>query len=232
MAGELTASALRVSAAARRITVFALLLAWCGILLALRHVRSHDGSFDFLPWNLFLAVIPAIAAMIVERAHNRGIGAVMFLVWLLFLPNAPYILTDFVHLAPHPQVPLWFDIALLSSASATGLLLGYTSVVDVQTAVARRFGKLAGWCIAIGALLLSGFGIYLGRFLRWNSWDPLANPDGLFEEIARKTWNPVAHPRTIAVTFVYGVGVTVGYIALRTLASTLPREKWPQERRL
>lgn len=191
-------------------------------------MRTHDNSFDFIPWNLFLAVIPAVAAMLFERARHGAARALLFIVWLLFLPNAPYILTDFVHLGPRPQVPLWFDIALLASASATGLLLGYTSVVDVQTAITRSFGKAAGWFIAIAALLLSGFGVYLGRFLRWNSWDPLANPEALFEEIARKTLNPVAHPRTIAVTFVYGVGVTVGYVALRTLAATLPREKWPR----
>jgi uncharacterized membrane protein len=217
-----------VSATAKRIIVFILLLAWCGALLALRRIRSHDGSFDFIPWNLFLAVIPAIAAMLFERSTNTAFRVIVFIVWLLFLPNAPYILTDFVHLAPRPNVPLWFDIALLGSAAATGLLLGYMSVVDVQTAIARSFGKAAGWFVAIAALLLTGFGIYLGRFLRWNSWDPLASPEQLFEEIARKTWNPVAHPRTIGVTFVYGVGITLGYVALRTIAATLPRDKWPR----
>jgi len=217
-----------VSAAAKRSVVFVLLLAWCGALLALRRLRTHDGSFDFVPWNLLLAMIPAVAAMLFERARQAAARAFLFAVWLLFLPNAPYILTDFVHLAPRPQDPLWFDIALLGSAAATGLLLGYTSVVDVQTAITRSFNKVAGWLVAILALLLTGFGIYLGRFLRWNSWDPLASPEQLFEEIARKTWNPVAHPRTIGVTFVYGVGVTLGYVALRMIGATLPRDKWPR----
>ena len=213
---------------ARRITVFILLLAWCGFLIAVRDLRAHNGAFNFLLWNLFLAAIPAAAAIGFERATRAADRAFLFLIWLLFLPNAPYILTDFIHLRPGARVPLWFDVALIGSAAATGLLLAYTSVVDVQASIARTYGNAAGWCVAIAALLLTGFGIYLGRFLRWNSWDPLANPDALFQEVARKTWNPAAHPRTIGVTFVYGVGITLGYVALRTIAATLPREKWPR----
>ena len=205
----------------RRLIIFALLFAWCAALYALRMKRAHDSAFSFVPWNMLLAAIPAIAAAIFVRAHHGFVLAMTFIVWLLFLPNAPYLITDFVHLEQRPYVPLWFDIALLGSCAATGLLLAYTSTADVQVTVTRRFGKVAGWSVAIGALLLSGFGIYLGRFLRWNSWDPVQNPRQMLEVA-----EVVPHTRTIAVTFVYGVGVTLGYVALRTIGATLPRERW------
>ena len=202
---------------ARRGLIFLALFAWCGALLAGRVWRSHTFAFAFLVWNLFLALLPAVFAVLFARAMNRGshalVRAIWFVLWLLFLPNAPYIVTDFIHLAPQPNVPLWFDIALLLSFAGTGLLLGYSSVADVQSAIAARFGRVAGWSIAFASLVLSGFGIYLGRFLRWNSWDAMTDPFDLATYVARHSLHPMAHHRTIAVTFVYGVGLALGYVA-------------------
>jgi uncharacterized membrane protein len=112
---------------------------------------------------------------------------------------------------------LWYDLVLLLSFSGTGLLIGYLSLDDVQETVAKRFGAVAGWLTVIVSLLLTGFGIYLGRFLRWNSWDVLTNPGGLFADLADRVLNPMSHPRTVAVTFVFSVALTLGYVALRAL---------------
>jgi uncharacterized membrane protein len=202
-----------VSETRKRTLIFAALIAWCGALLFARIMRSHSGSYTFLVWNLFLAIIPAVAAMWFARAKSTAMQIVWFAIWLLFLPNAPYILTDFVHLHPRPGVPLWFDIALLLSFAGTGLLLGYSSLSDVQAVIARRFGHAASWAAALAALLLSGFGIYLGRVLRWNSWDAFSDPLTIASSIARGAVDPLAHPRTIVVTLVYGVGLTLGYLA-------------------
>jgi uncharacterized membrane protein len=210
---------------AKRALVFFVLLAWCGVLLAGRVWRSHQLTFAFLVWNLFLAVIPAVAGALVVR--SRGTAARLFwgVVWLLFLPNAPYIVTDFVHLVPRPPIPLWYDVALLLSCAGTGLLLGYSSVADVQDAVTMRFGAAAGWLTAIAALLLSGFGVYLGRFLRWNSWDPIANPSALLTRLGGYGLNPMSHPRTVAVTFIYGVCFALGYAALHVIGTTTMRSR-------
>ena len=209
----------------KRFVLFGILMSWCGALLALRFVRSGSLSFRFLVWNLFLAAVPAVAALMFARASQRNgaavVQAVWFVLWLAFLPNAPYILTDFVHLTPRPPVPLWFDIALLISCGVTGLLLGYVSVADVQGAVARKHGSTAGWSVAIMALLLSGFGIYVGRFLRWNSWDVFAKPGTIVGAITSRMGDPLAHPRTIGVTIVYGVGLAVGYVVLRMIGPML-----------
>jgi uncharacterized membrane protein len=197
----------------KRILIFAALMAWCAALLLFRALRANSLAYGFLVWNLFLAAIPAAAAALFAQSRSRAMQTVWFILWLLFLRNAPYMVTDFVHLAPRPPVPLWYDIALLLSFAGTGLLLAYTSVSDVQTVIARRFGSAIGWTIALGALLLSGFGIYLGRFLRWNSWDALTDPLDLLSFMATHAVHPQSHLRTIAVTVIYGIGLTLGYLA-------------------
>jgi uncharacterized membrane protein len=210
---------------AKRAFLFAILLAWCGFLLAGRMWRSHQLTYAFLVWNLFLAVIPAVAAALVVTTRATAARLFWAFLWLLFLPNAPYIVTDFVHLTPRAPIPLWYDVALLLSCAGTGLLLGYSSVADVQAAATERFGAAAGWGTAIVALLLSGFGVYLGRFLRWNSWDPIANPSELLNRLGGYGLNPMSHPRTIAVTFVYGVCFALGYTALHVIATTTMRSR-------
>ncbi|HEX2122646.1 MAG TPA: DUF1361 domain-containing protein, partial [Thermoanaerobaculia bacterium] len=146
----------------KRLLTFSALLVWCGVLLALRGARAENATFFFLFWNLFLAAIPFAAAEVFARAKWHVARWPAFAVWLLFLPNAPYIVTDFIHLRARPPIPLWYDVLLLISCAGTGLLLGYGSVMIVQRAVARRWSVRAGWLVAAVSLLLSAFGIYLG----------------------------------------------------------------------
>lgn len=210
---------------ATRWTLPAVLTLWCMALLVLRVERSGSVSYLFLSWNLFLAWIPWVAGQ-AFRASSRSRGSRLlrlgwFGLWLLFLPNAPYIVTDLLHLSARPGIPLWYDLALLFSCAGTGLLLGYLSLLDVQGAVEERHGRTAGWIVAGGSLFLSGFGIYLGRFLRWNSWEVLTDPSGLFLDIADRLLNPTSHPRTYGVTLIFGMSLLLGYVALRVL--TRPR---------
>ena len=210
--------------ASRRAAVFLLLLAWCGALLGLRVLRSGTLTYLFLVWNLFLAAIPAVAAALLVRADRQRRGALSVLcvlVWIAFLPNAPYIITDFVHLRHRPPVPLWFDVALLASAGATGVLFGYTSVGDVQRVARARLGATVSWGVALGALFLSGFGIYLGRFLRWNSWDIATDPFGTASYFARGALHPARHAGAVAVTLIYGAALAIGYVAFVLVATEL-----------
>lgn len=194
----------------RRAAVLSLLLGWCAALLTVRVLRSGSLMYAFLVWNLFLAVIPAFAAWRLERQRSAPMQTMWLAVWLAFLPNAPYLVTDFVHLRPRSGIPLWYDIALLASCAATGLLLGYASVADVQRFIARRFGETQAWLCSAFALLLCGAGIYLGRFLRWNSWDVLFNPIDILASL---------RPRGVSITLVYGCGLVIGYLAFRAFAS-------------
>ena len=181
--------------------------------------------FAFLSWNLILAAIPFFASVAAERTRSFAAQTAVLLIWLVFLPNAPYILTDFIHLAPRPPIPLWFDLLLIASCAGTGLLLGYASTLIVHRVAADRFGTIAGWTLAIAAQLLSAFGIYLGRFLRWNSWEVVTNPMPLFADLANRLTSPMSYPRTFAVTALFGVMLTLGYIALHVLAENTARAK-------
>jgi uncharacterized membrane protein len=194
----------------KRTAALTLLIAWCTALFAVRVMRSGTLKYAFLPWNLFLAFIPLYASTMLQRARAGAAQVGWLVMWLLFLPNAPYIVTDFVHLRQRPFIPLWYDIALLACYAATGLLLGYASVADVQRWVSERYGETKAWLCSAVALVLCGAGIYIGRFLRWNSWDALINPIELLASI---------RGRVVSVTLVYGLALLVGYLAFRAFSS-------------
>ena len=113
-----------------------------------------------LAWMLWLAV---------DKLQRPLVGLALLPVWFLFFPNAPYIITDLIHLRVRDAVPIWYDAALLFSFAWNGLILGFVSLWVVQSLVTHRWGATAGWLLALGTLIAGGFGIYLGRFLRWNS---------------------------------------------------------------
>ena len=204
----------------KRFIVLSMLLFWCVCMIAVRTDRTGSGYYRFLLGNLFLACVPLFLSTVLRIANHwrfpRTIQLAVFGLWLLFLPNAPYILTDILHLTRVSHAPAWYDLALLLSCAGTGLLLGYLSLIDVQGIVARNFGAACGWTFALVSLVLSGFAIYLGRFLRWNSWDVLVAPTRVFG-IMDGLLHPWAHARPLAVTLIFGVILTLGYISLRVV---------------
>ncbi len=210
----------------RRLNLGLLVGGWVAALVAVRLVLTDSIFGLFLAWNLVLAVVPLLASTALVRLDARGarwpglvaLGAV----WLLFLPNAPYILTDLVHLELRPPVPFGYDLALLLSAGGTGLLSGYVSLADVQSVVARRLGARVAWAGAVGVLFLSAFGVYLGRDLRWNSWDVLRAPGALLADVVGPLLDPLSHPTPVVTTLVFGGMLTLGYVVLRVLVAPAP----------
>jgi len=208
------------SADIKRVILVSALLFWCVSLIVVRIDRTGSGYYRFLITNLVLACVPLFLSTVLRIAsHWRlhwTIQLAFLSLWLLFLPNAPYILTDILHLTRASDAPAWYDLALLLSCAGTGLLVGYLSLIDVQAIVARSFGSALGWIFAMVSLGLSGFALYLGRFLRWNSWDVLLEPSRVFG-ILGAAINPGAHAKALAVTIIFGVILTLGYITLRVL---------------
>lgn len=200
--------------------VLAASIALSVLLVAGRVAMTGRMTFLFLIWNLFLAVIPFALSTMLGTARGPLKARVLIPVgaaWLLFFPNAPYILTDLFHLDARPGVPLWYDLALILSCAWNGLMLAYASLSDMQRLVQLRLGFWAGWVFATVALLLSSFGIYLGRYLRFNSWDVLANPLTLFFDIVNRILHPFSFPGTWGVTLVFGLFLVVGYGTVRLL---------------
>ncbi len=190
----------------------------CLAMLAARVVYSANLSFSFLAWNLFMAWLPLLCSLFAYNAYKRRsrlswlVVAGCALAWLLFFPNAPYILTDLMHLRPRPDVPLWFDVLLVIAFAWTGLFLGLISLSLMQALVRRAAGTLASWGFALGVLSLSGFGIYIGRFLRWNSWDVFLSPGGLMADLLDAAQHPLLHARSLVFSGLFSLFLLSAYI--------------------
>lgn len=191
-----------------------------GILTA-RMVYMSNMSYRFLIWNLFLAWIPLVCALTAERVRSRIGVLACGAAWLVFLPNAPYLLTDLVHIGRTTGNWFWYDLIMLLSFGLTGLLLGYVSLYAMQKLVARRFGSVMGWIFAIGTLGLCSFGIYLGRFERFNSWDVVFNPFDLLLTIYSRVRHPFDYPWTYVLSFMLAALLVAIYVGLRSFARTM-----------
>ena len=161
------------------------------ILVIARFLASGRFAYFNLSWNLILAWVPVVFSILAWRlkTSTRAMLACGCL-WLLFFPNCGYILTDLVHLRERPPVPLWFDLILIQTFILLGLVLGFVSLYKMQNLVAEFFGRWASWLFVLFVLGLTGFGIYLGRVQRWNSWDLFVNPIDLFTDIFRLMFRP------------------------------------------
>jgi uncharacterized membrane protein len=205
------------------LVIFALTTTICVAMVAFRIRYASNVTFVFLVWNIFLALIPyGISTLLVlyhEQIKSKWLLVLPFVVWLSFFPNAPYILTDLFHLRQRPEAPFWYDLALILFFAWNGLMLGYASLIDMQHVISERFNNFIGWIVAIGSLILGSFGIYLGRYLRWNSWDVLSSPTGLFKDISDRVLNPMDHPQTYGVTIIFSVFLVVGYLLLVQISS-------------
>jgi uncharacterized membrane protein len=182
---------------------------------------AHSISYIFLLWNLFLAAIPLAISTWMYISDCRKMPYAVFIVltgtWLLFFPNAPYILTDMLHLRERYPVPIWYDVLLMISFAWNGFIMGLLSLLDIQNIVSEKINSTVGWLFAGFSICLGSFGIYLGRFERWNSWDIITNPLGLMHDILNHIFHPFAHKQTVAVTLLFSVFIGITYFMLRLL---------------
>ncbi|HET7758910.1 MAG TPA: DUF1361 domain-containing protein [Gaiellaceae bacterium] len=216
---------LRASFSDRRIAVMASLAALSLFVLGMlgaRMLYTGTPGHGWLAWNLFLAWIPFVLALILYERSRAGASwrvlAPLGVVWLAFFPNAPYLVTDLKHLGVGGQVPLLYDVLMLSAAAWLGLLLGLTSLYLVD-GVARRFvSVLDAWALVVAVLALSSFAIYLGRVQRWNSWDLVAHPASLGGQVGGGLLHPLSHPRPIGLTVFLTAFLLASYLVLYSFA--------------
>lgn len=198
----------------------------CCALVLVRNLHTGNVNFRYLIWNLFLAWIPFVLAILFYDGHRRGMGAagltLLGCLWLLFFPNAPYIVTDFVHLSrdPDPSAPFWFDAVTIASFATVGMLLGLGSLYLVQGVVRKTLGSTAAWVVAAAALALGSVGIYLGRFVRLNSWDFLTHPQSVLALVRLRLADPLGNPRLLAVTLGTTALLAAAYLVLYVFASS------------
>ncbi|GAA0359126.1 DUF1361 domain-containing protein [Bacillus horti] len=218
----------------RLFSVYAFLsIVGCAMVL-FRIVKTEYVSHLYLIWNLFLAWLPFLLALLLLSVDKKNIAKstksflllLIGAVWLFFFPNAPYMITDYIHLGIvdfykmsdgkfvgyNPDLLAWYDLAMISLFIFIGVIIGYISLFLVQALVAQKKGALMGYIFVVGVLFLSSFGIYLGRFIRWNTWDIVMNPLSLLVSVVENI-----HAQAVMFTLLFGGFLTLLYIALHTL---------------
>jgi uncharacterized membrane protein len=212
-----------------RAPLLALALA-SGVSVALVGARiwwTTNPRYGLLLWNLFLAWLPLVFSLLTCRlAATRGLRDWRFgaaaAAWLIFFPNAPYIFTDVVHLPLSFWAHYWVDLAVILTCAITGLVLGFLSLFLLQSLVASRWGRTASWGFVGAASALSGFGVFLGRFLRFNSWDVFAQPSRLYHSVSGLAANPPQEPSLAAFPALFALFVFVSYVLLYGLTHLQP----------
>jgi uncharacterized membrane protein len=203
------------------------------LCVATVEIRTHetgDAHYRFLVWNLILAWVPLVLAAAAYGRARCGVGlsaAVLLVTWLLFFPNAPYLLTDFVHLG-ESAAPLWYDALMLSAFAWTALLVGFASLYLVHMILRRVLGPTTAWIGVVAVLGLGSVGVYVGRFIRLNSWDALLHPVRVVDVIQEQL---SAVPLRMAEALVALTAfLLVGYLVVYSLTG-LALELEPAERR-
>jgi uncharacterized membrane protein len=187
------------------------------LLFRWHHTGSH--FYLFLLWNLFLAFIPYSVSHYMSTRFQKGQSGILhqlkwwmlFSIWLLFFPNAPYVITDLLHLSKGHGIHRWYDLALLFCAGATGLWIGYVSLLQMEALWRQKMAFISTRIFVSSVMLLSGFGIYLGRVMRFNSWDVVADPLNLTTVISSRMLMPWQHPQTWGITCLFAMLLWVGY---------------------
>jgi uncharacterized membrane protein len=197
-------------------TAFMLILSFlCFAASVFRHIYTSSPGFLFLNWNLFLAFVPwalTSAAIIKTTIQNSKIvicGIMLF--WLIFFPNAPYIFTDLLHLRRMLYMPDWFDLIMVLCFAWTGLLFGFLSLWDIEEILSKKIKKVYIKIISVLLLFAGSFGVYLGRYLRWNSWDILTSPFKVLQDIGERLINPFEHQTTWGMTIFMGLFLNMVY---------------------
>lgn len=178
----------------------------CCFLALFRVYWTKNLTYFWLIWNLFLAWVPLLIAYNLQKYYLRNPKRYSILIltsclWLLFFPNSPYIITDLIHLDPRSNVPMWFDSILIFAFALSGLFTGFISLYFIHEILDCFFNHVVNWTVITVIFLLSGYGIYLGRILRWNSWDLFTKPKLLLMDVTGQVDNPQAIFMTLVFTF-------------------------------
>lgn len=202
-----------------RRVVYALVLANATsvLLFGLRLIGAENFRYWFMLWNLLLAwAAPLFAWWLVTRLRRSRWRSwqniALTIAWLGFLPNSFYMVSDLVHVHLTGEVSVYFDTVLFASFIFNGFIAGYLGAYLVHKEVQKRTTMLRSYAIMAMVFLLSGYAIYLGRVLRWNTWDALVQPDALLFDISDNIINPLNHPQAFVVTLSFALLITVFYV--------------------
>jgi uncharacterized membrane protein len=176
----------------------------------------------FLNWNLFLAFIPwALTSLTVVFPRIQKSKIIIFFLlgtWLVFFPNAPYILTDLFYLRRRSSMPIWYDMLMIVFFAWTGLLFGFLSLWDIERIMGKGVHRVIIIIVSTLFLFIASFGVYIGRYLRWNSWDILMAPFEVIYDIRDRVVNPLAHRTTWGMTLFMGLFLKMLFWSFRLIS--------------
>jgi uncharacterized membrane protein len=204
-----------------RCCLLIVLAALCFLFTVIRHFIMGRPSYFFLNWNLLLAAVPWIISLIISSKFiidkPKILTAVLFFIWLLFFPNAPYLITDLYYLRNHPERMFWYDLIMILMFAWTGLLLGFFSLDRIKESLAEKLSRVQSAVLTCVLLFVCAFGVYLGRGLRWNSWEIFLEPKKFFLDVIALFINPIGHGSTWLFTFLMGVFLNITYWTLKII---------------
>jgi uncharacterized membrane protein len=200
----------------------------CSLLLA-RMAVTGTIAYIFLPWNLFLAFIPYWITSWLSRnigvMETRWKLVLALAAWLLFIPNSFYIITDLFHFTRIRSAPKWFDLLLIFSFAWNGIVCGIISLRRVETIIHFYFARKFTPLLVFVVMWLSAFGVWVGRFLRFNSWDILTDPFSLTGEIMDMMIHPVANGYAWGMTGCYALFMTILYLTIKKIGEYFIMQK-------
>ncbi len=196
-------------------------------------LRNHTWALYYLSWNLFLAWVPLLLSLWllkVLRTHlwSSWRAIILTLFWLGFLPNSFYIVTDFIHLQDAPSVDLVFDVVMFGSFILNGFLIGLISLYLVHGQLRWRMRNRNSTLALAGIIFLVSFAIYIGRDLRWNTWDVLLNPASLLFDVSDRLLHAGAHPEMFTATFGFFVLIGTVYGIAWHAAKATRQQRMPE----
>ena len=196
-----------------------------GLLVIGRTLHTGSLLFAFLPWNLFLAYIPYALTGWLHTSQpwmeNKWKFISVTIVWLLFIPNSFYIITDLFHLGNFHNAPLWYDLAMILSCAWNGLLLGLLSVRQMEKIMVRQFGSFNEWWYVYPVMFLNALGIYIGRYLRFNTWDVITNPFNLSADIYFMISNPFENVNAWAMIICFSFFLSLMYVTAKRISRSI-----------
>lgn len=180
----------------------------------------------YLVWNLFLAWVAfglsvLLYRLLVRRRWSEWLPLLLTVVWLCFLPNTFYMLTDYIHVPEGDTENITYNVVLFTSFISVSVALGFASLALIHSELRRRLPARTAWGIVAVILLLVSLAIYIGRYLRWNTWDILTEPAGILFDMSERVLNPTAHPQTFVTTFLFFVLLSSGYYGVWKLSELL-----------
>jgi uncharacterized membrane protein len=194
-------------------------------LILFRIGFSFSLAFLSISWNLFLAIVPLYISYRLSRTRSNMSAALYLLAWLLFFPNSMYLITDLLHLTAHPGIPKWYDLLMLFSAAVTGAIIGYQSLYQVELFLRKHISRQYIQLIIFSFFILCGYGVYLGRYLRWNSWDIIMQPLSLASDIRQQFVHPFRNIQCWLLTGLFGTWMYIIYRYFKTIRVVSRRQE-------